>query len=225
MVYNLNADGTIAVGEVMGQPFVWTATEGLQLLPMLDSLVCDARALSDDGRIIGGIRGEGPGGQFAVIWIDGVVYDLKDYLLAQGALDPVVNADTQLFGIQDISADGTRLVGAGFPYNFLYQIVSFYIDLPALPDEGCPEDLAPPVGVEQQDLNAVLNRWGDPECLPGGAAHPCPEDLAAPEGVEAMGEAHPDVPIFTAAIDSHLNDHGYIVPGLGDAGDRMYGTK
>jgi len=49
--------------------------------------------------------------------------------------------------------------------------------------------------------------------------------LAAPEGVAAMGEAHPDVQIFTAAIDSHLNDHGYIVPGLGDAGDRMYGTK
>ncbi|MBM3545367.1 MAG: uracil phosphoribosyltransferase [Alphaproteobacteria bacterium] len=49
--------------------------------------------------------------------------------------------------------------------------------------------------------------------------------LAAPEGVQAMGEAHPDVPVFTAAIDSHLNDHGYIVPGLGDAGDRIYGTK
>ena len=49
--------------------------------------------------------------------------------------------------------------------------------------------------------------------------------LAVPEGVEAMAEAHADVPIFTAAIDSHLNDHGYIVPGLGDAGDRMYGTK
>lgn len=49
--------------------------------------------------------------------------------------------------------------------------------------------------------------------------------LAAPEGVAALGEAHPDVPIFAAAVDSHLNDHGYIVPGLGDAGDRMYGTK
>jgi len=49
--------------------------------------------------------------------------------------------------------------------------------------------------------------------------------LAAPEGVRALGEAHPDVPIYTAAIDDHLNDHGYIVPGLGDAGDRLYGTK
>ena len=49
--------------------------------------------------------------------------------------------------------------------------------------------------------------------------------LAAPEGIEAFREAHPDVPIITAAIDSNLNDHGYIVPGLGDAGDRLYGTK
>ncbi|MXN66436.1 uracil phosphoribosyltransferase [Stappia sp. GBMRC 2046] len=49
--------------------------------------------------------------------------------------------------------------------------------------------------------------------------------LAAPEGVAKFESAHPDVPIFTAAIDEKLNDHGYIMPGLGDAGDRMYGTK
>lgn len=49
--------------------------------------------------------------------------------------------------------------------------------------------------------------------------------LAAPEGIERFTTAHPDVPVVTASIDSHLNDHGYIVPGLGDAGDRMYGTK
>ena len=49
--------------------------------------------------------------------------------------------------------------------------------------------------------------------------------LAAPEGIEAFTKYHPDVPVYTAAIDSHLNDKGYIVPGLGDAGDRMYGTK
>ncbi|WP_219834460.1 uracil phosphoribosyltransferase [Paenibacillus sp. R14(2021)] len=49
--------------------------------------------------------------------------------------------------------------------------------------------------------------------------------IAAPEGVEAVQQAHPDVDIYLAAMDSHLNDHGYIVPGLGDAGDRMFGTK
>jgi uracil phosphoribosyltransferase len=49
--------------------------------------------------------------------------------------------------------------------------------------------------------------------------------LAAPEGLAAVERAHPGMRIFTAAIDSHLDDHGYIVPGLGDAGDRIYGTK
>ena len=49
--------------------------------------------------------------------------------------------------------------------------------------------------------------------------------IGAPEGVEAMQKAHPDVDIFVAALDDHLNDHGYIVPGLGDAGDRIFGTK
>jgi len=49
--------------------------------------------------------------------------------------------------------------------------------------------------------------------------------LAAPEGVAAFNTAHPDVPLFTAAVDRELNDHGYILPGLGDAGDRIYGTQ
>ncbi|MGI9334053.1 MAG: uracil phosphoribosyltransferase [Gammaproteobacteria bacterium] len=49
--------------------------------------------------------------------------------------------------------------------------------------------------------------------------------LAAPEGIGAFQAAHPDVPVVTAAIDERLNDHGYIVPGLGDAGDRLYGTR
>jgi uracil phosphoribosyltransferase len=49
--------------------------------------------------------------------------------------------------------------------------------------------------------------------------------LAAPEGLRTFHQSHPDVPVYTAAIDRQLNDHGYIVPGLGDAGDRIYGTK
>ena len=49
--------------------------------------------------------------------------------------------------------------------------------------------------------------------------------LAAPEGIESLHEAHPDVPIYTASIDDCLDDHGYILPGLGDAGDRMFGTR
>ena len=49
--------------------------------------------------------------------------------------------------------------------------------------------------------------------------------IAAPEGLKALQEAHPDVDIYCASLDDHLNDHGYIVPGLGDAGDRIFGTK
>lgn len=49
--------------------------------------------------------------------------------------------------------------------------------------------------------------------------------IAAPEGIDALQQAHPDVKIYCAAKDDHLNDHGYIVPGLGDAGDRIFGTK
>ncbi len=49
--------------------------------------------------------------------------------------------------------------------------------------------------------------------------------IAAPEGLKAFHEAHPDVPVYTAAVDRELNDHGYILPGIGDAGDRIFGTK
>ncbi|WP_413701717.1 uracil phosphoribosyltransferase [Psychromonas sp. KJ10-10] len=49
--------------------------------------------------------------------------------------------------------------------------------------------------------------------------------VVAPEGLKALEEAHPDVEVYTASIDSHLNDKGYIVPGLGDAGDKIFGTK
>jgi uracil phosphoribosyltransferase len=48
--------------------------------------------------------------------------------------------------------------------------------------------------------------------------------VAAPEGIERINENHPDVTIYTAAVDSHLNDKGYIIPGLGDAGDKIFGT-
>ena len=49
--------------------------------------------------------------------------------------------------------------------------------------------------------------------------------IAAPEGIEKLHKDHPDVDIYVAALDERLNDHGYIVPGLGDAGDRIFGTK
>ena len=63
----------------------------------------------------------------------------------------------------------------------------------------------------------ILKRWGAPRIKYMGL-------IAAPEGIARLSADHPDVPIHIAAIDSHLNEHGYIVPGLGDAGDRQFGT-
>lgn len=60
------------------------------------------------------------------------------------------------------------------------------------------------------------------ECAPRSIKFVCL--LTCPEGLAAMQEAHPDVPVYTAAVDRELNEHGYIVPGLGDAGDRIFGT-
>ena len=64
---------------------------------------------------------------------------------------------------------------------------------------------------------SILKKWGAKRMKYVGI-------IAAPEGVRALGEAHPDVPIHVAALDERLNDKGYIVPGLGDAGDRQFGT-
>ncbi|KXG08510.1 Uracil phosphoribosyltransferase [Anoxybacillus sp. P3H1B] len=104
-----------------------------------------------------------------------------------------------------------------------------------------PETLKPveyyvklPTDVEERDFIVV-----DPMLATGGSAVEAIHSLkkrgakhikfmcliAAPEGVEAVKKAHPDVDIYIAALDEKLNDHGYIVPGLGDAGDRLFGTK
>lgn len=104
-----------------------------------------------------------------------------------------------------------------------------------------PETLLPveyyvklPTDVEERDFIVV-----DPMLATGGSAIEAINSLkkrgashikfmclvAAPEGVEALQKAHPDVDIYIAALDEKLNDHGYIVPGLGDAGDRLFGTK
>ena len=104
-----------------------------------------------------------------------------------------------------------------------------------------PETLEPvkyyfkmPPDIEERDVIVV-----DPMLATGGSASAAIQFLkddgvkhiklmciiGAPEGVKRMQEDHPDVDIFVAALDYHLNEHGYIVPGLGDAGDRIFGTK
>ncbi|MBD2863580.1 MULTISPECIES: uracil phosphoribosyltransferase [Paenibacillus] len=91
-----------------------------------------------------------------------------------------------------------------------------------------------PTDVQERELIVI-----DPMLATGGSANAAIEVLkkrdcnqiklmcliAAPEGIQAVQEAHPDVDIYVAAVDECLNDHGYIVPGLGDAGDRLFGTK
>ena len=104
-----------------------------------------------------------------------------------------------------------------------------------------PETLEPvkyyfktPPDIDERDVIVV-----DPMLATGGSASAAIQFLkndgvkhiklmciiGAPEGVERMQKDHPDVDIYVAALDDHLNDHGYIVPGLGDAGDRIFGTK
>ena len=104
-----------------------------------------------------------------------------------------------------------------------------------------PETLQPveyycklPADIEEREVIVV-----DPMLATGGSAIDAitqikkrnPKDIkfmciiAAPEGLNALKEAHPDIDIYVGALDSHLNDHGYIIPGLGDAGDRIFGTK
>lgn len=104
-----------------------------------------------------------------------------------------------------------------------------------------PETLQPveyycklPADIEEREVIVV-----DPMLATGGSAIDAisqikkrnPKEIkfmciiAAPEGLNALKEAHPDVDVFVGALDSYLNDHGYIVPGLGDAGDRIFGTK
>jgi len=100
------------------------------------------------------------------------------------------------------------------------QPVQYYAKVPADLDERVTIVLDPMLATGNSSAAAVtlLKEKGATDirflCL-----------LAAPEGVARMAEAHPDVLIVTAALDSHLDDKGYIVPGLGDAGDRMFGTK
>lgn len=104
-----------------------------------------------------------------------------------------------------------------------------------------PETLQPveyyvklPTDVQERELIVI-----DPMLATGGSANAAITALksrgcsrmklmcliAAPEGIHAVQQAHPDVDIYVAAIDDYLNDHGYIIPGLGDAGDRLFGTK
>ncbi len=97
--------------------------------------------------------------------------------------------------------------------------VTYYNKLPDHPEIDLSLVIDPMLATGGSAVAAVniLKRWGAIRIKFLGL-------IAAPEGVQALTSAHPDVPIHLAAIDNHLDEHGYIVPGLGDAGDRQFGT-
>jgi len=97
--------------------------------------------------------------------------------------------------------------------------VEYYNKLPVAPTVSVCLILDPMLatGGSATATADVLKRWGVKKIKFVGL-------IAAPEGIKAMQDAHPDIPIYIAAIDEKLNDHAYIVPGLGDAGDRQFGT-
>jgi uracil phosphoribosyltransferase len=97
--------------------------------------------------------------------------------------------------------------------------VTYYNKLPARADVDVAIVVDPMLATGGSAVAAVdmLKRWGAPRMKFLGL-------IAAPEGVQRLHQAHPEVPIHLAALDSHLDDRSYIVPGLGDAGDRQFGT-
>jgi uracil phosphoribosyltransferase len=97
--------------------------------------------------------------------------------------------------------------------------VTYYNKLPPKPDMDVAIVLDPMLATGGSAMTAIdlLKKAGTARIKFAGI-------IAAPEGVEALRAAHPDVPLYLAALDAHLNDVGYIVPGLGDAGDRQFGT-
>jgi uracil phosphoribosyltransferase len=97
--------------------------------------------------------------------------------------------------------------------------VTYYNKLPPKPDMDVALVLDPMLATGGSAIAAIdiLKGAGTPRIIFAGL-------IAAPEGVAALQAAHPEVPVFLAALDSHLNEVGYIVPGLGDAGDRQFGT-
>ena len=99
------------------------------------------------------------------------------------------------------------------------QPVQYYNKLPVAPTVSMCLVLDPMLATGGSAVATIdlLKNWGATKIKFVGI-------LAAPEGIQTLQEAHPDVPIHVAAIDDHLNENGYIVPGLGDAGDRQFGT-
>ncbi|MDI6813609.1 MAG: uracil phosphoribosyltransferase [Desulfitobacteriaceae bacterium] len=164
----------------------------------------------------------------------------RDFPLQEVAIEtPVATATTKMIAGRKVGLVPILRAGLGMVDGMLRLIPAAKVGHVGLYRD--PETLQPveyycklPPDVEERDLIVI-----DPMLATGGSASAAITFLkerrarsiklmcliAAPEGIKAVEEAHSDVDIFVAAIDKQLNDHGYIVPGLGDAGDRLFGTK
>ncbi|MDV3432697.1 uracil phosphoribosyltransferase [Paenibacillus larvae] len=152
---------------------------------------------------------------------------------------PVATADTKVISGRMLGLIPILRAGLGMVEGVLKLIPAAKVGHVGLYRD--PETLQPveyyvklPTDVTERELIVI-----DPMLATGGSANMAIEVLkkrncsqiklmcliAAPEGVEAVQKEHPDVDIYVAAIDDYLDDHGYIIPGLGDAGDRLFGTK
>jgi uracil phosphoribosyltransferase len=152
---------------------------------------------------------------------------------------PVVEAECSIISGRMLGLIPILRAGLGMTDGFLKLVPAAKVGHIGLYRD--PETLQPveyyvklPTDVQERELIVI-----DPMLATGGSANAAITALknrnctqiklmcliAAPEGVEAVQKEHPDVDIYVAAVDDYLNDHGYIVPGLGDAGDRLFGTK
>ncbi|MFJ6412589.1 uracil phosphoribosyltransferase [Terribacillus saccharophilus] len=152
---------------------------------------------------------------------------------------PVVEAKTKVLAGKKIGLVPILRAGLGMTEGILRLIPAARVGHIGMYRD--PETMQPveyyiklPSDIEERELIVI-----DPMLATGGSANDAIHSLkkrgakqirlmcliAAPEGVEVIKEEHPDVDIYLAAMDEKLDDHGYIVPGLGDAGDRLYGTK
>jgi uracil phosphoribosyltransferase len=103
------------------------------------------------------------------------------------------------------------------------QAVEYYFKMPASMPERDAIVLDPMLATGNSAVAAIDRLKADPATAPRSIRFVCV--LSCPEGIQTLHDAHPDVPIYTCAVDRGLDDHGYIRPGLGDAGDRIFGTK
>ncbi len=171
-VMDINFDGSIVVGfanisDTGNKPFRWTEEMGFEILPVPSGTTGLALSVSDDGRVMAGRYGP----MQACIWLDGVPYNLRQYLINNGVTGL---ENTNIWNAFGVSADGTVITGTCYP-DITSDLIptAFRVTMPKLP--SCPADLTGDSQVNIDDIFAVLGLWG--EC-PDPCPPYCPGDLS-----------------------------------------------